>query len=134
MEAAGDLFSGALVSHSEAAVREALAAALAARGATRVRVAVSDEEAHHELVASPPALVFAGWRDAPDAPSRLSEILDRVPDAPVVLVTDEPPSSPVVRKAVRAGAFAVLHTPLQAEALRRVLDEVAAEQVDELAP
>ncbi|HWH07721.1 MAG TPA: response regulator [Candidatus Thermoplasmatota archaeon] len=119
-----------LVLDESDAVRAKLGDVLAERGLPSVAGA-SPREAEILLGAQEPRLVFLEFLGETAAGfDLLDRALARHPRAPFVLVTAEPPESPLVRRAVRMGVFAVLHKPLRRDDVRRVLDEAEAERAD----
>lgn len=56
------------------------------------------------------------------------EMLERAPDAKVILLTAEGRDCPEVRAALRAGIFAHLEKPLRMDKVRAVMQDVAAEE------
>ena len=119
-----------LVLDESDAVRAKLADALAERG-LRAILAATPAEADARLAEGEPDLVLLELLGEPAAGlALLDRALAAHPRAPFVLVTAEGPESPLVRRAVRMGVFAVLHKPLRRDELRRVLDEVEAERGD----
>lgn len=112
-------------------MRARIGDALRARGVAGVVEAATPEDADAALAAGEPGIVFMEFLGSPEEGARrVVDAMQRHPRAAVVLVTAEPPESPLVRRAVRMGAFAVLHKPLRGDDVRRALDAVEAESDD----
>ncbi|HVM44749.1 MAG TPA: response regulator, partial [Candidatus Thermoplasmatota archaeon] len=98
-------------------------------GATDVHEARSAREALELFARARPTVVLCELvEDASRGLEMVLEMLMLDPRARVVLVTAEDPDSPVVRAAIRAGAFGVVRKPLRHEAIRQVLAEIEAEE------
>lgn len=119
-----------LVFESSPAARKALLDSLRKLGipTDETAIATTLEEAFHSFTADAPRLVFMELPDAAGGIEALEEMLARRPEARVVLVTAESCDSPGVRRAVRAGVFALVEKPLRSDRLRQVLNELEAEE------
>lgn len=84
------------------------------------------ETALEVFVREHPTLVFTELLgdDAQKGLDMVLEMLGIDPHVKVVLVTAEPSDSPLVRRAVRAGVFAVVEKPLRHDKVRAVLTEL----------
>lgn len=112
-------------------VRRKLAEILARAGldADQVRAAASGEEGLEAFVLHRPDVVFTELvgKDPEAGLAMVLEMLRIDPHARIVLLTAEPPESPLVRTAVRSGVFAVVPKPLRHDKIRQLLSEIEAE-------
>lgn len=78
----------------------------------------------------PPKVVFAEFIGThnEDGLEVIHEMLERAPDAKIVLLTAEGRDCPEVRAALRAGIFAHLEKPLRYEKVRQVMQDLASEE------
>lgn len=120
----------ALVFEASPAARKALLDSLRKLGIPPEETAIATtlDEAFHAFTAEAPRLVFMELPDTAGGIEALEEMLSRRPEARIVLVTGESRDSPGIRRAVRAGVFAVVDKPLRSERLRQVLSELEAEE------
>lgn len=95
-----------------------------------VRAATSPTEALEHFVLEHPHVVFAEFvgEDPQSGLGMVLEMLQIDPHARIVLVTAESPESDLVRRAVRAGVFAVLPKPLRQDRVRQILAEIENEE------
>jgi DNA-binding NarL/FixJ family response regulator len=132
----GPNFSGVdgaiLVVDAAPGVRLELEEILAHSGArpSRIASAATAAEARSAFRALRPRVVLAELvgDDPADGLAMIVEMMATDPRARIVLVTAEEESSPLVRRAVRAGVFAVVRKPLRRETIRHVLLEIFAEE------
>lgn len=98
--------------------------------AEQVRAAASSEEGLEAYTLYRPDVVFTEMvgEDPEAGLEMVLEMLSIDPRTRVVLVTAEPPESPLVRQAVRTGVFAVVPKPLRHEKIRAVLAEIESEE------
>lgn len=115
-----------LVIDESAAVRTRIADTARERGFD-AREASSPEEAEAALRDAPVVVFTELLGDPSEAIERVVADMQRLPRSAFVLVTVEPPESEHVRRAIRMGAFDVLHKPVRREDVRRVLDDLDAE-------
>ena len=98
-------------------------------GAAEVHMADTPEKALETYVAEHPTLVFCEFVGEPSRGLEMVlEMLSLDPQAKIVLVTAEDTTSPIVRQAIRAGAFAVVSKPLRHEGIRQGLAEIESEE------
>lgn len=113
-------------------IRRALVEILHKLGVTDADIeqATSPEEALEAFRRETPHVVFSEFIGvhAEDGLEVIHEMLDRAPEAKIVLVTAEPRDAPEVRAAVRAGVFAIVEKPLRHDKIRQVLQDLAAEE------
>lgn len=94
-----------------------------------VLVTGASDEALELFARSNPSIVFCELvgEDPQSGLDMVLEMLALDPHVKVVLVTAEPSESLLVRKAVRAGVFALVQKPLRHEKIRNVLTEIENE-------
>lgn len=96
---------------------------------TEITMCSTTDDALEAFALKHPTLVFC---ELVGEPSRglgmVLEMLAIDPQAKIVLVTAEDPAAPVVRSAIRAGAFGVVRKPLRFESIRGVLAEIENEE------
>lgn len=99
-------------------------------GNTEMRIARSSVEALECFALEHPHVVLTELvgRNPEEGLEMVLEMLSIDPQVRVILVTAEPPDSPLVRAAIRAGVFAVVSKPLRHEKVRQVLAELDAEE------
>lgn len=97
---------------------------------TDIEETSSPEEALASFRRDPPHVVFAELVGVhpEDGLEVIHEMLDRAPNAKIVLVSAEARDSPEVRAAIRAGVFAFIEKPLRHEKIRQVMQDLAAEE------
>lgn len=97
--------------------------------ANEVLNAARADEALEIFARNHPSLVFCEFVENPSRGlDMILEMLTLDPQAKVVLITAEDPSSDVVRQAIRAGAFGIVRKPLRHEAIRQILTEIESEE------
>lgn len=97
--------------------------------AAEIRMAESSEDALEQFALLHPSLVFTELVGEPaDGLAMVLEMLTIDPQAKIVLVTSEDPSTSVVRTAIRAGVFGLVRKPLRHDAIRSILAEIEAEE------
>ncbi len=97
--------------------------------ASEVVTVANAEDALEAFVQVKPTLVFTEFvgEILEEGRALVCEMLAIDPHVRVVLVTAEARDSPVVRAAIRCGAFAYLEKPLRHEKIRQVISEIEAE-------
>ena len=96
---------------------------------SEVQMADTAELALEKFALQHPTLVFAELIGEPVEGLRMIlEMMHLDPQAKIVLVTAEDAEGPIVRQAIRMGAFGVVRKPLRHEAIRQVLAEIEAEE------
>lgn len=128
----GTTAQGYLVLEEAQPVRNQLREILAKLGipAEDIAFAATGQEALAHFGDAHPYVVFAELVGVhpEEGLEIVHEMLERAPEARVVLVTAEPRDSPEVRAAVRAGVFAVIEKPLRAEKVRAALQDLHNEE------
>ena len=113
-------------------VRRTLAEILsrAGLGGGQVRAVATAEDALEAFALEPPDIVFAELvgEDSTEGLRMVTEMLALDPLARIVLVTAESASSPLVRRAIRAGVFGIVAKPLRQDKVRAVLSEIESEE------
>ena len=96
---------------------------------SEILMADSAEAALETFALDHPSLVFCELvGEATKGLDMVLEMLTVDPQAKIVLVTAEDANSPLVRRAIRAGAFGVIRKPLRHEAVRTLLGEIESEE------
>lgn len=123
------ILSGVLVVEPSLAVRHQLTQVLGRIHRHTVGVVATTSEARRARAANDPAvlLVSLSEESAAEDLAFIEETLNETPDVRIVLLTAEAPHSPIVRRAVRMGAFAVLPKPLRHATIRQIFQEIEAE-------
>lgn len=77
-----------------------------------------------------PRIVFAEFIGVhnEDGLEVIHEMLERAPEAKIVLLTSEGRDSPEVRAALRAGIFAHIEKPIRQDKIRQVLQDLQSEE------